>query len=169
MPRMICYAQAKGRKAAKERPSRTHSGARSASASPVTYTVLERVPIYLSEHIEIWDAIFALGDRQLIIDEEHPDDTFLATVVLTENLRGQALTTIEDTLSEARDRILIAEKGIRRENAVLGKALDALYAEQKEWLAIRMLLANAIVRTSATKARSAKVKKKNRAILLIDA
>jgi hypothetical protein len=173
MPRMICYAQAKRRKTAKGKASTHRSGGGSVSDSSVTYTILDRVPMYLSEHTEIWDAIFTLGQRQLIIDEEHPDDAFHATVLQTESINGDALASIESTLSEVRDRFLDAEKAVREKNEVLGKPLDSLYSEQKEWLGIRMLLANAIVRSSATKTRvkKARVKKakKNRAILLIDA
>jgi hypothetical protein len=84
-----------------------------------------------------------------------------------------ALASIESTLYEVRDRFLDAEKAVREKNEVLGKPLDSLYSEQKEWLRIRMLLANAIVRSSATKARVKKTRvkkaRKNRAILLIDA
>jgi hypothetical protein len=166
MPRVICYAEAKQRKTAKRKAN--PSGGSSASENAVTYAILDRVPMYLAEHTEIWDAIFTLGHRQLIIDEEHPGDAFHATVLQTESLNGDALASIESTLSEVRDRSLDAEKAVREKNEVLGKPLDSLYSEQKEWLGIRMLLANAIVRSSATKARVKKAKK-NRAILLIDA
>jgi hypothetical protein len=170
---MICYAQAKDQKGAKGKAKAKASRVtRGDSGTSVTYTVLERVPVYLPEHTEIWDAIFTLGQRQLVIDEQQPDDAFPATVLVTEALNGDALATIESTLSEVRDRTLVTEKAVREESEVLGKALDTLYSEQKEWLAIRMLLANAIIRSSATKARPGKTQskvKKNRAILLIDA
>src|SRR5436853_7105966 len=132
MPRTICYAQAKRRKTAKGKASRTHrSGGDSVSDSSVTYAILDRVPMYLSEHTEIWDAIFTLGHRQLIIDEEHPDDALQATVLQTECLNGDALANIESTLSEVRDRFLDAEKAVREKNEVLAKPLDSLYSEQK--------------------------------------
>ena len=156
MSRVLCLAEAHG--AAKQPRGKTSR----AKDKPITFTILERVPLRLSAHKPVWDALRKHAGRQDIIDGEHPDDTFPAGVLLLDQLAATTVGDLSAVLSERRALILSAEKeGL--DGDVLGKPLDKIFEQELEWLQLRNLLAIAL-RTSAKSKRA----KKTRALLLIE-
>lgn len=155
MPRLICLGHAVKRKVEKGgRP-------KSAALEPQrVYSILESVPLRLAFHVPIWNALAEYATRQLVIDQEQPQEAMPAEVLPLDRMANGALEKIEDVL---RDRLTKTrhdiDKGVKR--GVLTKDLDSAFEREKEWLAIRGLLATAWPRT--------KKAKKGRAILLIDA
>jgi hypothetical protein len=154
MPRLICLGHAVKRKA--EKGSRS----RPAPEPQRVYSILESVPLRLAFHVPIWRALAEHATRQLVIDQEHPEEAMPAEVLPLDRLANGALERIEralrDRLTKTRQDI---DTGVQR--GVLAKDLDGAFEREKEWLAIRGLLASALPRT--------KKAKKGRAILLINA
>jgi hypothetical protein len=157
MPRLICLAHPIKRKPGKgPRPKKI----KGAPEPQRVYGILERVPVYLDVHASIWEALRAHATHQLVIDDEHPEEALPADVIPAERLRNGALDDVERALAERRERMVrdgsaIAGKG------VLAKEWDRVFDREKEWLAIRAVLASAISRSSKST--------KSRALLLITA
>jgi hypothetical protein len=158
MPRLICLAQAIKRKKSKgdAPPERKTRGTQDPQR---LYGILERVPLRLEVHTPIWDALREQSTHQLVIDEAHPEEAFPADVIAVERLADGALDQVERALADRRQLILEDAKKI--DKGLLAKDWDRVFDREKEWLAIRSLLASAVPRSAKPK--------KNRALLLIKA
>ena len=157
MSRVLCLAEAH---AAARQPRGKAS--RAAKDKPASFTILERVPLRLSAHKPVWDALRKHAARLDIIDAEHPDDTFPASVLLLDQLTAEAAAEVSSVLGERRALVLAAEKeGI--DSDILGKPLDKIFEQELEWLQIRNLLAIAL-RANGKSKRA----KRPRALLLIE-
>lgn len=155
MPRLICLGKAVKRRAGQGRRPRA------VEPEPQrVYSILERVPLHLAFHVPIWNALAKHATRQLVIDREHPEEAMPAEVLPLDHLANGAMESIEDAL---KDRLTKIRNDINTgvPKGVLTKDLDGAFEREKEWLAIRGLLATALPRTKKTK--------KDRAILLINA
>ena len=154
MPRLICLGQPV------KRGGERANCARQAEPQRI-YTILESVPLRLAFHVPIWKALAKRATRQLIIDQENREEAMPAEVLPLERLANGTLERIEHALS---DRLTKTRQEIdtKVERGVLAKDLDSAFEREKEWLAIRGLLASALTRTKSKA-------KKGRAILLIDA
>jgi hypothetical protein len=161
--RLICLGQVskspRGRQAG---PAKKRAG--KAAPRPQAYTFLERVPLRLSAHKPVWDALRRHATRHVVVDAEHPKDTFNADVIPLDQLSGEAWAALGLVLAERRALTLDAEKQATA-SEILGKPLDPIFAQELEWLTLRNLLAAAMPRTPAKQAR---VRKSNRALLLLD-
>ncbi len=158
MPRLICLAHPVKRKKPNLEASRLKKPKRAQEPRRV-YGILERVPVYLEVHTPIWEALRLHSTHQLVIDEEHPEEALPADVLPAEHLTNGALDHVERALADRRTRSL--EDGNAIGKGLLAKEWDRLFDREKEWLAIRALLASAIPRPGKAK--------KNRALLLIKA
>lgn len=157
MSRVLCLADAHG---AARQPRGKAS--RAAKEKPPAFTILERVPLRLAAHKPVWDALRKHAARQDMIDAEHPDDTFAASVLPLDQLTAEAAAEVSSVLGERRALILAAEKeGI--DSDILGKPLDKIFEQELEWLQIRNLLAIAL-RANGKGKRG----KRTRALLLIE-
>ncbi len=157
MPRLLCLAKAA--------PSKRSRGKRAERPQEPRrlYGILEQVPVYLQANVPIWNALRQHAKHQLIIDEEHPEEAFAADVLPLGTLTDGALDDIEHALSQRRAHVLKSEQALQ-EKGLLSKEWDKLFDQEKEWLAIRGLIASAIPRGAAAIKRA-----KNRALLLIKA
>ncbi|WP_145144406.1 hypothetical protein [Roseomonas gilardii] len=124
MPREICLAQQ-----AKAGPAK----------SSRTFTILERAPVRLPEHQEIWKALDASGEKQLVVDDQRSSDAFPATVI---DLASLKWSDIDEAISGAREAALAAEMGCNNAS-LLSKKFDRSYDQQQEWLRLRVVLAQA--------------------------
>ena len=117
--------------------------AQQAKAGPAdsvrTFTILERAPIRLHDHRELWDALDAASEAHLVIDDKHSKDAFPAKVV---NLAALNWPSVERAMSRARDAALAAET-TNDDGSVLSRELDRSYDQQQEWLRLRTVLAQA--------------------------
>ena len=158
MPRLICLAHPIKRR----KPTTVVSGARAIRVPEPqrVYGILDRVPVILEVHTPIWEALRLHATHQLVIDEAHPEEALSADVILIDRLSNGALHDVERALAERRARLLEAGKAITGKG-MLAKEWDRVFDREKEWLAIRGLLAAAIPRSTKSK--------KNRALLLIKA
>jgi hypothetical protein len=161
--RLICLAQVS--KAPRGRQPRTKKRAGKAQqARPLSYTFLERVPLRLSAHKPVWDALRKHATRLPVIDAGHPKDTFDADLIALDKLSGETWAALGLVLAERRALALDAEKQATA-SEILSKPLDAIFAQELEWLMLRNLLAAAMPRTPG---KSARARKSNRALLLLD-
>jgi hypothetical protein len=133
MPRQICLAQ------------QVKSGAEEEAR---TFTIVERAPIRLREHHEIWKTLKAAGERRLVIDDKHPEEAFIASINKTDVL---SRPEVNQLLVQARLDALATEQ--RSQASVLSKELDHSFDVQREWLQLRVVLAQA----SRGKSRSKRV------------
>jgi hypothetical protein len=164
MPWIVCLAQ----------PVTNTRGKGTSDPTPPTqkqirFNIVERVPILKAVHAPIWEALRMAGNRQFVIDADHPEEAFQADVVRIADIDGDAFNFIERALTKARSKALDAEKAASSDGS-LDKSLDRAFDQQREWLALRILLAKAGVRPVADgkAARKANVRAK-RALLLVDA
>lgn len=163
MSRVLCLAQAHG--ALRAPRARTARAAKDAP-KPVTFTILERVPLRLAAHKPVWDVLRKHAVRQPIIDDAHAEAAFPADVVPVDQLGGEAAMAIASVLAERRAMVLAAEKDAPAGD-ILSKRLDRLFEQEMEWLALRNLLAAALPRASG--AGGKRRKPARRALLLIEA
>ena len=124
MPRQICLAQ-RATRSTKDDQART-------------FTIVERAPIRLRDHDEIWKTLQAAGERRFVIDHKHPEEAFTATIVGTDVLTRPE---VNRAIVQARADVLAAEKTSRA--SVLSKELDRCFAAQCEWLQLRVVLSQA--------------------------
>lgn len=162
MSRVLCLAQAHG--AVKQPRGKTVRAAKDAP-KPITFTILERVPLRLAANKPVWDALRKHATRQPIIDDAHAGAAFPADVVLVGQLGSEAAMSIASVLAERRAMVLAAEKDAPASD-ILSKRLDRLFEQEMEWLALRNLLAAALPRGGP---RSSKRSKTTRALILIEA
>jgi hypothetical protein len=167
MPRQLCLGQADPPAKRARSAAKAAKPPRKSEEKPHTFTILDRVPVSLSAHTVVWAALRRHASRQLIIDAEHPEEAFPADVVALDQLSAGALSMIADALAERRSLTLAAEKQAADGN-VLAKRLDRVFEQEMEWLSIRNLLAAALPRATAGKARGRSAKRR-RVLLLIDA
>jgi hypothetical protein len=161
--RLICLAQvSKASRGRQPAPAKKRAG--KAAPRPQAYTFLERVPLRLSAHKPVWDVLRKHATRLPVIDAEHPKDTFDADVLPLDQLSGEAWAALALVLAERRALALDAEKQATA-SEILGKPLDPIFAQELEWLMLRNLLASAVPRAPA---KSARPRKPNRALLLLD-
>ena len=132
MPRQICLAQ-QAKSATKDDQGRT-------------FTIVERAPILLSEHNEIWKTLQAAGEKRLVIDERHPEEAFTATITGTDVL---SRPEIDRVIMQAREAALAAEEA--NQVSMLSKQLDHCFDTQREWLRLRVVLSQAIRGKSRSK------------------
>ena len=139
------------------------------SRKRIRFNIVERVPILKTVHAPVWEALKKAGNRQFVIDADHPEEAFQADVVKIADICGDVYNSIERALTKARLKALDAEKTASSDGS-LDKSLDRTFDQQREWLALRILLAKAGVRpvTNGKPARKANVRAK-RALLLVDA
>src|SRR5712671_5140499 len=163
MPWIVCLAQ----------PVTNTRGKGTIDAAPpqkqIRFNIVERVPILNAVHAPVWEALRKAGNRQLVIDADHPEEAFQADVINIGEINDDVLNSIECALTIARSKALDAEKTATSDGS-LDKSLDRTFDQQREWLALRILLAKAGVRPVADRkpARKANVRAK-RALLLVDA
>ena len=161
--RLICLGQvSKASRGRQATPAKKRGG--KAVPRPQAYTFLERVPLRLSAHKPVWDALRRHATRQTVVDAEHPKDTFIADVIPLDQLRADAWAALGLVMAERRALALDAEKQATA-SEILSKPLDPIFSQELEWLTLRNLLASAMPRSPP---RSARVRKSNRALLLLD-
>jgi hypothetical protein len=160
--RLICLAQLS--KAARGKPAPARKRAGKAAPRQQAYTFLERVPLRLPAHKPVWEALRRHATRQAVVDAEHPKDAFNAEVIPLDQLSGEAWAALALVLAERRALTLDAGKQATA-SEILGKPLDAIFAQELEWLNLRNLLAAAMPRTPT---KAARVRKSARALLLVD-
>jgi hypothetical protein len=114
--------------------------------------------------VSIWDTLRRHASRQLVIDEEHPEEALPADVLPIEALSNGALDDIEHVLTRHHTQSLKAQQALAQKG-ILAKDWDKLFDQEKEWLAIRGLIAAALPRSGASSAK----RSKERALLLIKA
>ncbi len=124
MPRQICLAQ---------QTTSIVQGDRTR-----TFTILERAPIRLKEHDEIWKILQAAGEKRLVIDDKHPEEAFSATITGTNVL---SRPEINHVIVQARLVALATEQNSQA--PVLSKELDHCFDAQREWLQLRVVLSQA--------------------------
>ena len=124
MPRQICLVQ--------------HEKNVTRDDQPRMFTIVERAPILLREHNEIWKILQAAGKKSLVIDNKHPEEAFAATVTEIDVL---SRPEIERAMMQAREVALAAEETNRV--SVLSKELDRCFDAQREWLVLRVVLSQA--------------------------
>ena len=159
--RLICLAQLSKASRGGSAPAKKRG---KAPPRPQTYTFLERVPLRLAAHRPVWDALRKHATRQVVVDAEHPKDTLNADVIPLDQLSGESWAALGLVLAERRALALDAEKQATA-SEILGKPLDPIFAQELEWLTLRNLLAAAMPRTPA---KTARARKTNRALLLLD-
>jgi hypothetical protein len=161
--RLICLAQLSKASGPRATPA-AKKRAGKAAPRPQTYTFLERVPVRLSAHKPVWDALRKHATRLAVVDAEHPKDAFNADVVPLDQLSGETWAAVALVLAERRALALDAEKQATA-GEILGKPLDPIFAQELEWLMLRNLLAAAMPRAPA---KAGRARKTNRALLLLD-
>ena len=124
MPRQICLAQ------------QARSGVEDGQVW--TFTIVERAPIRLREHDEIWKMLKAAGEKRLVIDDKHPEEAFSATITGTNVL---SRPEINHVIVQARLGALATEQNSQA--PVLSKELDHCFDAQREWLQLRVVLSQA--------------------------
>lgn len=135
----------------------------------ITFSIVERVSIHNAVHASVWEALRKAGNRQLVIDAEHPEEAFPADVLNIADIKGDILESIETALSNARTKALDVEKTANGQGS-LAKVLDRTFDEQREWLALRTLLVAAVIRPISGSKPLPKSKRKAKcALLLVDA
>jgi hypothetical protein len=161
--RLICLGQVSKASRGRQPGAKKRAG-KAQQPRPQAYTFLERVPLRLSTHKPVWDALRRHATRLPVIDAEHPKDTFNADVIPLDQLSGEAWAALSLVLADRRALALDAEKQSTA-SEILGKPLDPVFAQELEWLTLRNLLAAAMPRTPA---KSTRARKSNRALLLLD-
>jgi hypothetical protein len=161
--RLICLGQVSKVSRGRQPGAKKRAG-KAQQPRPQAYTFLERVPLRLSAHKPVWDALRRHATRLPVIDAEHPKDTFNADVIPLDQLSGEAWAALSLVLADRRALALDAEKQSTA-SEILGKPLDPVFAQELEWLTLRNLLAAAMPRTPA---KSTRARKSNRALLLLD-
>ena len=124
MPRQVCLAQ-QVRSASNDDQVRT-------------FTIVERAPILLREHDEIWRTLKAEGEKRLVIDDKHSEEAIEATVTRLDLLKWHE---IDRVMMQAREAVLTVENTNRP--SVLSKELDHCFDTQREWLQLRVVLSQA--------------------------
>jgi len=164
MPWIVCFAE----------PVTSTRGKGTSDAAPpalkqIRFNIVERVPILKAVHSPVWEALRKAGNRQFVIDADHPEEAFQADVVNIADIDGDAFNSIVRALTRARSKALDAEKTASRDGS-LDKSLDRTFDQQREWLALRILLAKAGIRPVADEKPARKANARaNRALLLVDA
>ena len=117
--------------------------AQQAKAGPVkdsrTYTILERAPLLMAEHRGIWDALDAVGQRRLVVDDKHSEEAFPAKIIESAALSSP---NVDEVLFQARKAALTAEASCNGAS-MLSKEYNRSYDQQQEWLRLRAVLAQA--------------------------
>jgi hypothetical protein len=151
MPRQVCLAVAAGT---------------NTTGKLCTFSVLERVPLRLKAHAEIWNVLKTCADARQIVDANHPEDSFPANVLDLADLSGESRTTLEDAVAQARAKALGVER-IQTHNGPFAKSLNSSFDQQREWLALRALLVQGLGQSRAS-APTQTNRKLWRVLLLID-
>jgi hypothetical protein len=162
--RLICLAQVSKASRGRQPSPAKKRASKAQQPRPQAYTFLERVPLRLSAHKPVWEALRRHATRLPIVDAEHPKDAFPADVIPLDQLSGEAWAALSLVLMERRALALDAEKQATA-SEILSKPLDPIFAQELEWLSLRNLLAAAMPRTPAKPARA---RNSNRALLLLD-
>ena len=164
MPLIVCLAQ----------PVTNAGGKGTSEAAPpaqkqIRFNIVERVPVLKAVHAPVWEALKKASNRQFVIDANHPEEAFQADVLNIADINGDVFDCIERALTNARSKALDAEKTASGDGS-LDKSLDRTFDQQREWLALRILLARAGIRpvVAGKPARKTNVRAR-RALLLVDA
>jgi hypothetical protein len=132
-----------------------------------TFSILERVPVYLETNRGVWDYLESKGSRQLVIDDQNLCEAFMATVVPLELFGEREINGLDIVLTGVREKLFNAEQSLVG-SSTLAKDRDAVYSELKEWIVIRGLLVNSALRPANPKAPvKGKQKQRKRVLLLI--
>jgi hypothetical protein len=131
-----------------------------------TFSVLERVPLLLKEHVQIWNVLKNCADARQIADANHPEDSFPANVLGLADLSDESRTRLEDAVAQARAKALEVER-VRTHNGPFAKSLNSSFDQQREWLALRALLVQGLrqIRRPSPTQTSRKLR---RVLLLLD-
>ena len=161
MSRVLCLVQLHAIKRARSKAPRG-SGA---AAKPLTFTVLERVPVRLAAHKPIIDTLRRPATRSPVIDDAHPEDVVTADVIVVDQLGADAGASIAAVMAERRAMALAAEKDGPGDD-ILAKRLDRIFEQEMEWLGIRNLLAAVLPRGAGSPAKRRKPQR--RALVLVE-
>ena len=129
------------------------------------YAIVERVPLLLKEHAGIWELLTTCAEKRLVVEAGHPEDEFDAYVLNLAAMTGASRKRLEDAVAIARDAAL-EDETVQRPKGPFSKGLNRSYDQQREWLAL-VVLVQGLGQTPAS-SPSRPSRKQRRILVMID-